>query len=170
MRRGLLIISLFWLLLAWCSINITKVENNIIQATGTIQEIISWSNTLKNHSNILNNSVFSIKKWIIEVSTGNRNIMIRWTYDDINTNWITVESKTGTIAISLMTYNPTLINALEPQYKWPFTNNIIRDWEKINYSKDSLSGYVDINDKYLFILISNISTWVSSFEYSIDKK
>jgi len=170
MRKGLLVILLFWLFLAWCSINTTKIEKNIYQETGNIQEIVNWSNTLKAHSNILNNSVFSIKKWIIEVSTGNRDVMIRWTYNDITTNWITVESKIWTIAISLMTYNPTLINSLEPKYKWPFTNNIIKNWEKIQYSEDSLSGYIDVNDKYLFILISNISTWVASFQYSIDKK
>jgi len=59
---------------------------------------------------------------------------------------------------------------MEPQYKWPFTNHILKNGQSVTYSNDSLSGYIDIYDKYLFILISNIGTWLASFEYSINKK
>lgn len=162
-----------WWSFVWVAIQLAPLswENIIIsESLSEMSKIISWSNTLNSHTNILKENIFTKDAWNISIPVNNRNILLRGDQYGLLTNSLIIISKTGTLAISLMTYNPLLLNSMEPKYKWPFTNNIIENWEKIQYSNDSLSGYIDINDKYLFILISNISTWIASFQYSIDKK
>lgn len=154
---------LFLFLLAWCSNN--NSNNFWINTESPIIKIINWSNTLKSQYNIYNRSFFGNKKWEIEISTWKRDIMIRWTMQEFKNKDFTIETMSGTVLVTFMTKNSKLKKAMEPWYKWPFTNNILKEWENKKFSINNLSWYIDSNDEYLFVLIGNIDKGISIINY-----
>lgn len=168
MKRKLLMWLFTCIVFTWCSLP-TNQSQNIEQNEWNIKNIISWSDTLASHRDILEKSIFESNTREISISKKTRNVILRGTTEDIKNKWITIEAKTGTVVLSLMTYNPKLTNSLEAKYKWPFGNNIIKYWEKIEFSKNTLSGNINEDDKYVFILIGNISTETAILNYTIEK-
>lgn len=80
----------------------------------------------------------------------------------------TIGPKSGTILVTFMTKSSTLKKAMERWYKWPFTKNILKEWENKKFSINDLSWYIDSNDEYLFVLIGNIDKGISIINYNIE--